>query len=455
MHRFSRLFVNVCSALFLMVVALPVLSTEVGLRAFAQSYTGGIRGVVTDGSGAALPGAKVTLTDEATLQTRTAMSDSVGAYAFRAIQPSTYALRIEAAGFSASDRTHIALATQDFLTLDVSLTLGAATEVVQVSTEAPLVDASTASVSTNLDQQRLEDIPTLGRNPYMTARVSGVFVSTGNPQFVRFADQNGTSQTSVAGGPVAANLYLIDGVPITDTNNRPIVIPTIESIQDVKVQANTYDAQVGRTAGGVFNTLLRSGSNTFHGSVFGATRQTAWLANDFFANREGIPRPDSPYYNWGASLGGFVSIPHVYDGRGKTFFFVGTEGYIQTSPYTETFAVPTALERTGDFSQSYNADGTLNVIYDPTKTFTDAQGVVHRTPFFGNKIGSDRLSKVGTNIASYFPLPQFASPTGQNNFVGTDNVRDHAQEVTVKVDQQIRPQRSVNRQMRRKVKMRT
>ena len=222
------------------------------------------------------------------------------------------------------------------------------------------------------------------------------------------------------------------------------MIPTIESIQDVKVQANTYDAQVGRTAGGVFNTLLRSGSNTFHGSVFGATRQTAWLANDFFANREGIPRPDSPYYNWGASLGGFVSIPHVYDGRGKTFFFVGTEGYIQTSPYTETFAVPTALERTGDFSQSYNADGTLNVIYDPTKTFTDAHGVVHRTPFFENKIGTDRLSKVGTNIASYFPLPQFASATGQNNFIGTDNVRDHAQEVTVKVDQQIRPWWTVN-----------
>ena len=78
------------------------------------------------------------------------------------------------------------------------------------------------------------------------------------------------------------------GVPITDTNNRPIVIPTIESVQDVKLQALTYDAQVGRTGGGVFNTLLRSGSNTLHGSIFGATRQTAWLANDFFAKREGI-----------------------------------------------------------------------------------------------------------------------------------------------------------------------
>ena len=184
-------------------------------------------------------------------------------------------------------------------------------------------------------------------------------MNTGNPQFIRFADQNGTSATSVAGGPVAANLYVVDGVPITDTNNRPIVIPTIESIQDVKVQANTYDAQVGRTGGGVFNTLLRSGGNTVHGSLFGETRQGSWLANDFFANREGVPRPDSPYYNWGASLGGPVVIPHLYDGRGKTFFWIGSEGYIQTSPYTESFAVPTALERNGDFSQSFNSDGTL------------------------------------------------------------------------------------------------
>jgi trimeric autotransporter adhesin len=191
--------------------------------------------------------------------------------------------------------------------------------VVQVSADAPLVDPSTASISTNFDQQQLEDIPVLGRNPYITAKLSGVFVNTGNPQFIRFVDQNGTSTTSVAGGPVAANLYLVDGVPITDTNNRPIVIPTIESIQDVKVQANTYDAQVGRTGGGVFNTLLRSGSNTVHGSVFGETRQGSWLANDFFANREGVPRPDSPYYNWGASLGGPVVIPHLYDGRNKTF----------------------------------------------------------------------------------------------------------------------------------------
>ena len=131
-------------------------------------------------------------------------------------------------------------------------------------------------------------------------------------------------------------------------------------------------------------------------------------------------------------------IPHVYDGRGKTFFWVGSEGYIQTSPYTESFAVPTALERSGDFSQSYNTDGSLNVIYDPSKTYTDATGI-HRTPFPHNKIAQGQLSTVGKNIASYYPLPQTATATGQYNFTGTDDVRDHAQEVTVKLDQQIRP----------------
>lgn len=402
------------------------------LSVSAQTYNGGLRGVITDPAGSVLASASITLTDESTHQVRTATSNQAGAYAFDALRPSTYTLHVQATSFEPADRTHIALATQDFLTLDVQLVVGAAINVVEVSAQAPLVDNSTASVSADLDQRRLEDVPVLGRNPYITAGLSGVFVNTGNPQFIRFADQNGTTATSVAGGPIASNLYLVDGVPITDTNNRPIAIPSIESIQDVKVQALTYDAQVGRTGGGVFNTLLRSGSNTLHGSVFGETRQTDWLANDFFANRSGIARPDSPYYNWGASLGGPVFVPHLYDGRNRTFFWIGSEGYIQTSPYTETFVVPTDLQRAGDFSQTYNSDGSLHVIYNPNDTYTDDSGT-HRRAFPNNTITS--LNTVGKNIASYFPSPN----TGTNEYTGTDNVRDHAQEVTVKLDQQIRP----------------
>ena len=301
-----------------------------------------------------------------------------GPVGFNALRPSTYTLHIEAASFSKADRTHIALATQDFLTLDVQLAVGGATNVVQVSADAPLVDPSTASVSTDLNQRRLEDIPVLGRNPYITAKLSGVFVNTGNPQFIRFADQNGTSTTSVAGGPVAANLYLVDGVPITDTNNRPIVIPTIESVQDVKVHANTYDAQVGRTGGGVFNTLLRSGSNTLHGSVFGETRQGSWLANDFFANRNSVPRPDSPYYNWGASLGGPVVIPHLYDGHGKTFFWIGSEGYIDVHRETSRYPPHWSERAISRKASTPMARSTLST--DPTKTFTDATRFIAR-PF--------------------------------------------------------------------------
>jgi trimeric autotransporter adhesin len=160
---------------------------------------------------------------------------------------------------------HIVLEAQDFLTLDISLALGTANSVVQVSADAPLVDSSTASVSTDLDQRRLEHLPVLGRNPYITAKLSGVFVNTGNPQFIRFADQNGTSTTSVAGGPVAANLYLVGGVPITDTNNRPIVIPTSVLIRDrlnVHFRAQTFNS---------FKTPLFAGPNTAFGSAnFGA-----------------------------------------------------------------------------------------------------------------------------------------------------------------------------------------
>jgi len=146
-----------------------------------------------------LRGAVVTLTDEATHQIRTTVTDQIGAYAFNELRPSAYTLHIEAAGFSATDRTHIRLATQDFLTLDISLAVGGARDVVEVSAEAALVDLSTASVSTDINQQQLVNLPILGRNPYMTVKASGLFVNTGNPQFVRFADQNGTTQTSVAG----------------------------------------------------------------------------------------------------------------------------------------------------------------------------------------------------------------------------------------------------------------
>jgi hypothetical protein len=169
---------------------LLALTLAVIIPAHSQTFDGGIRGSVSDQGGAPINGAIITLTDEATHQVRETNSDTSGSYAFNALKPSTYDVRVSSGSFAPATRTHIVLDTQDFLTLDISLTVGNSSQTIQVSAEAPLIDSSAASISTDLDQRRLEDLPVLGRNPYITAKLSGVFVNTGNPQFIRRSERH-------------------------------------------------------------------------------------------------------------------------------------------------------------------------------------------------------------------------------------------------------------------------
>ncbi|MDQ6707907.1 MAG: TonB-dependent receptor, partial [Acidobacteriota bacterium] len=316
--------------------------------------------------------------------------------------------------------------------------IGAVTDSIQVTEEIPLIESSNASTGQVIDREKLVDLPNLGRNPFLFSKLAQNVVPAGDPRFNRFQDQSGSSQISIAGGPVRGNNYLLDGVPITDFQNRAVIIPSIEAVQEVKLQANTYDAELGRTGGGVFNTFLKSGSNEIHGSLFGYTRQTDWLANNFFLNRSGQARPDTPFYNFGGSFGGPIEIPKVYHGKNKTFFWLADEGYRQKSPLSNDLAVPTALERTGDFSQSYSAAGVLQTIYDPLTTTRDAAGNVVRQAFPGNKIPANRLNPVGLAVASYYPLPQkTGTSTGSNNFTGQDILTDRADEFTSKLDHEM------------------
>ena len=155
-----------------------------------------------------------------------------------------------------------------------------------------------------LDRQKLVDLPNLGRNPFMMSKLAQNVVPVGDPHYNRMEDQSGSSQISIAGGPVRGNNYLLDGIPITDAANRAIIIPTLEAVQEVKVQANTYDAEMARTGGGMFNTYLKSGTNDYHGSLFGTCAHTGWAANNFFNNAAGIPLPPQPNRTFGASFGG-------------------------------------------------------------------------------------------------------------------------------------------------------
>ena len=406
-----------------------VLMTAVG---FAQSFQGALRGRVVDPNGAAVSGAIITLTDEATLITRTTLTNEQGEYTFASLTPATYTVAVEATGFKKLERRSVSVSTQAAVTLDLALELGLVTEEITVTSEAPPLQTADASTGQLIDGQKITDLPLLGRNPFLTGKLAQAVVFTGNPQFTRMQDQNGNSQVSIGGGPLRTNNYLVDGISIADSNNRAVILPSPEAVQELKVQGSTYDAEVGRTGGGTFNILLRSGSNDLHGSAVGHIRETDWLANNFFANRAGQPIADQPYRDWAFSLGGPIVIPKIYNGRNKTFFFASDESYRQQLGSTTVLSVPTALERVGNFSQSFTKSGALQVIYDPAST-NPVTGA--RTPFPGNIIPPSDLNPVGLKIASYYPLPNTSTPYYQApNYDFTGNFPNRGDQRVFKLD---------------------
>ena len=404
---------------------------------YAQSYQGSVRGTVTDAQGASITNVVVKLADQATNAARSTVTSGAGEYVFSAVDPATYSLTVESPNFKRFVRRDLLVPTQQTVTADVTLELGSTTQTVEVKEEVPLLENGNASNGQVLDSQKMTDLPNLGRNPFLLSKLSTNVVPVGDPRFNRFQDQSGSSAISIAGGPIRGNNYLIDGVPVTDSVNRAVIIPSIEGTQEMKLQENTYDATMGRTGGGVFNTLLRSGSNQVHGSLLGYTRQTDWLANGFFYNAAGKPKPDQPFYNWGASVGGPIVIPKVYNGKDKTFFYLTTESYRQKSPLSDGYTLPTAAERAGNFSAS------KNIIYDPSTARACLPGdncpanvSVVRSPFAGNVIPSTRINPVGQNILRALPTPQTGVIDGLN-FTGADTLTDRADEYMAKLDHQI------------------
>jgi trimeric autotransporter adhesin len=397
----------------------------------AQSYYGGLRGSVVDPNGGAIPNAKITLINEGTAAQRATLSTESGQFVFSEIVPGNYTLTIEAPGFKKFTRNGIGIGTQQQVSLDLKLEVGEVTQSIEVTESAPLIDSANASQGQVLDNQKLTELPNLGRNPFMLSKLVQNVMPVGNPAYNRMEDQSGSSAISISGGPVRGNNYLIDGVPITDATNRAMIIPSLEAVQEVKVQANTYDAEMARTGGGMFNTLMRSGTNTYHGSAYGHLRRTAWDANSFFNNAADIPITDQPNDTWGASFGGPIRIPKLYNGKDKTFFYLATEHYDDTQSASSQFATPTAREIAGDFSQSYNSNGSLRVIYDPLNV---VNGV--RQPFPGNIIPADRLNPVGLAIAATYEAPQTApSSYGANDLTGSGRLPCRAVQYTGKIDE--------------------
>ena len=384
----------------------------------AQSYQGAVRGAVRDAQGI-IPGVEVTLVNEETSAARTVVSNESGEYMFASVLPGTYTVRATLAGFKTEERKTLRVATQQQLVIDFALEIGGISEQITVTGAAPIVDRATATVATSMDAKTIADLPLFGRNTFYSATTTPNVIQSGDPQFVRYQDQSNASLLSLGGGPRRGNAYLLEGVSITDFVNRPAWTPSTEAIEDMRVQVKTYDADMGRAAGGVFNVTAKSGSNDWHGSAL-VINKPGWSTGQlFFAKRAGIPNPPQYYYSWAGSTGG----PIV---KNKTFFWFSTDDYAQRSTRNNVLTFPTAAERTGDFSQS------KVTIYDPLTTRPNPNGTGFiRDPFPGNVIPANRISPIALAMLKNMPLP-----TAGRSFNGQATLDDGPQnQETLKIDQ--------------------
>src|SRR6185436_1251132 len=256
------------------------------------------------------------------------------------------------------DRQGVRIGTQQFVTLDIVLEVGAIAETITVTADAPLIETSNASHAEVLDAKTLEALPSIGRNVFLMAVTVPTVQSSGDTHWNRMQDQTGASAISLGGGGVRSNNYLLDGFPVTDLQNRSATNPSGEMVEDVRVQVHTYDAEMGRTGGGVLNTTAKSGANSFRGSGFYQSRPNALIGSLFFNQIRDIE--NSPQF-WKSAGGGFGG-PVIHN---KTFFWVAGEGYRDGLSQNDNMHVPTTAERNGDFSRLTDAQGRPVIIYDP------------------------------------------------------------------------------------------
>jgi len=458
MKRFRSHHTALHLALSLLLVVLEV----AGTKSYSQTNYGVVRGRVADTQGAAVTNATVTLTSNDTKISRTGHTNEAGEFNFPAVVPGTYNVATTVKGFKTDERNGVIVELGLTVTVDEQLQIGATSETVEVIAKEPLIDTSSASGGQVFTEQQVEDLPNLGRNPFTLDKLDNNVTPVGDPRFVRFEDQNGTASVSVSGAPIGANSYVVDGIPISTSTGGVTFVPSIEATSNVKTQANTYDAELARTGGGVFNSSLKSGTNAYHGVLFGITRQTAWTANTWFGNHNpytdnlGVvhpgtptPRPDFATYQYAGAFGGPLPFANKNRFLRNTFFWVTEEGYRQAQPYvsaTTSYYVPTTAERRGDFSAYAPANGSKTscanttgaaggacyILYDPT-TFPR---VSYLTETGTNQVPSSAINPIGQAIANFYPSPSTtqAYDGSDPNYYGSDDFKTRGDEYVGKLD---------------------
>ncbi len=434
--------------------------------AWGQTNQGSIAGNVSDPSGALVPNAKITAKGQSTGSTYETVSSSSGSYRFPNLNIGTYDVTVSAAGFKTATLTGVVVQVATTSALDVKLATGVITENVVVNADAPTVQSESSDIGTVITQKQTLDLPlALGSTVQaMRSPEAFVFLTPGAVGPGSDSGNGGTFESKITGGQNYATEVLLDGAGTTRSENGSSfdeTAPSVEALSEFKVITSTLPAEFGRTTGGIESFNTKGGTNAYHGTAYELFRNEDLDAN-FWGNdynlangigpRSASATPLDRQNDYGGALGGPVVIPHLYNGKDKTFFFFSWEQYRQEQGGVATDTVPTALQRTGDFSETLNTGNVLGTnpcdgtpiyqgeIFDPTTTQT-VGGVECRTAFMneagstGNVIPAGDLSTVGKNILSYYPTPQNTGLTNNYLFPYSFPILDTT--TTFRIDQNI------------------
>ncbi|HZU26288.1 MAG TPA: carboxypeptidase-like regulatory domain-containing protein [Bryobacteraceae bacterium] len=378
---------------------------------FAQSDLGSISGYVKDPTGATIPNAKVTVRNQTGL-TRTATTNDAGYYTITNLPPAMYSLTAEAPGFKTFESTDNKLDPSAALSLDASMTVGAATESVQVTASASQLQTETATVEKNVTRQQIDSLELNGRNPiYMASLAPGTV--GGNLANLNFNFTQGPSNFN--GSRNWDNLITYDGAPATRTraNGTSLGAADVDSVQEIQVPTADYAAEYGRAAGGQIRIITRSGGRDFHGAGYEYLRNTAFNANTWQRNLNAATNfvPPFHYNQFGYNVGGPFYIPgKLNTDRSKFFWYWGQEWVRNRFTDTADWTVPTDLMRQGNFSELLNPN---NIFYGKAVQIKDP---ITGNPYPGNVIPQSQLSQNGLGILKAFPAANLANPIGNYNF---------------------------------------
>ena len=390
---------------------------------FSQIQTARIAGIVYDPNRAVIPGASLTLTNKNTNVAQKVASDGSGNYVISGLYPGTYDISALSPGFRTLRRNGIEIQVGKDLQLDLELSIGESSSVIEVTAELPLLNSESGAVSHVMTNQQIVDLPLNGRGFNELARLTpGVVLlpGTGNVTRIRPEFFNGTTISGVRGRQVS---YFLDGADTSEQHQGGSSIQTsIDALQEFSVQQNAYSSEYSRS-GSFFNATTKSGTNLVRGTLYEFLRNEKMDSRNFFAAKRDLLKRNQ----FGASVGGPIYLPKVYDGRNRSFFFFNYEGMRERQGNTITRSSPTPGMLLGDFS------AIPNIIYDPLTTVTSPTGVTTRSVFPGNRIPSGRLSPQSAFFNSYIPT----APTPAGLYVFNPSTRLDSDQYTARIDHTI------------------